>query len=168
MRRTKMTTTQGGLAVEAGKTLERIIEDSLSNKGFTSIPYREYIKKPAKYGNELLLKNVPYNSIYGHNSKSEFVLKSERYALEIRIECKWQQSKGSVDEKFPYVYLNCIEQMPEKNIFIIVDGGGAKAGAIEWLRKACETNKYIQQDKSNKVQLMSISDFVIWINQTIR
>ena len=163
-----MTTSQGGLAVEAGRTLERIIEDSLSNRGFTSIPYREYIKQPAKYGNELLLKNVPYNSIYGHNSKSEFVLKSERYALEIRIECKWQQSKGSVDEKFPYVYLNCIEQMPEKNIFIIVDGGGAKAGAIEWLKNACETNKYIPHNQSNKVKLMSISDFVIWINQTIR
>ncbi len=163
-----MTTSQGGLAVEAGKTLERIIEDSLSNKGFTCVPYREYIKNPTKYGSELLLKNVPYDSIYGHNSKSEFVLKSEHYSFEVRIECKWQQSKGSVDEKFPYVYLNCIEQMPEENVFIIIDGGGAKDGAIEWLRKACETNKYIPADKINKVQLMNISDFVRWINQTIR
>ena len=163
-----MTTSQGGLAVESGKTLERIIEDTLSNKGFTCVHHREYIRQPARYGSELLLKNVPYDSIYGHNSKSEFVLKSKRYALEIRIECKWQQSKGSVDEKFPYVYLNCIEQMPEENVFIVLDGGGAKEGAIEWLRNACETNKYIPQDKNNKVRLMNISDFVIWINQTIR
>jgi hypothetical protein len=31
------------------------------------------------------------------------------------IECKWQQVSGSVDEKLPYLYLNCIEAMPEKN-----------------------------------------------------
>jgi hypothetical protein len=51
--------------------------------------------------------------------------------LEIGIECKWQRISGSVDEKFPYAYLNCIEAMPERDIIIVVDGGGAKQGAVD-------------------------------------
>ncbi len=58
-----MTDTQGKLAVEAGKTLENIIQDSLSKKGFTVVNYRTFAKSPAKYGKELLLKNSP---LYKH------------------------------------------------------------------------------------------------------
>lgn len=163
-----MNDAQGKLAVESGKTLENVIQDSLSKKGFMVVYYRDYIKSPAKYGSDLLLKNVPYTSIYGHNSKSEFLLKSDRFSLEIRIECKWQQVKGSVDEKFPYLYLNCIEQMPEKEIFIIVDGGGAKEGAIKWLKKVCSERRYQERSNDKIISLMTISEFVIWENKTLR
>jgi hypothetical protein len=94
--------------------LESTVIGTLNSKGFLSVPYREWQKNPTQFGSELLLRNVPFVTIYGHPGKSEFVLLSERYGLRIRIECKWQQSSGSVDEKFPYLYLNCIEQMPEK------------------------------------------------------
>lgn len=131
--------------------------------------YSDWSKNPSLYSNELLLKSVPYTTIYGHNGRTEFLVKSARYNLEIRIECKWQQVKGSVDEKFPYLYLNCIQAMPENNIFIIADGGGMKLGALLWLRNAIDTNLYrFEQNIHKDIRLFNLSEFVIWANNTFR
>lgn len=48
------------------------------------------------------------------------------------IECKWQQSSGSVDEKFPYLVLN-INHLPYHTL-VLLDGGAYSAGAEQWLR----------------------------------
>lgn len=82
--------------------------------------------------------------------------KSERYGFDIRIECKWQQSAGSVDEKLPYLYLNTIEAMPEKHIVIIIDGDGFKEGAKKWLRDAVKDKKYT--DTSNRDKKIGLRD----------
>jgi hypothetical protein len=126
--------------------------------------YRVWKKNPAKYAEEILLKNVPYETIYGHKGNTEFLLKSKEYNREIRIECKWQQSPGSVDEKFPYLYLNCIESMPEDDIIVIVDGNGYKEGALNWLKSAISTKKYqIGLDKN--ITILNLSEFIIWANK---
>lgn len=44
---------------------------------------------PYNYGEEVLLKNVPYEGLYKHASTTEFVLMSKGYNLHTRIECKW-------------------------------------------------------------------------------
>lgn len=76
-------------------------------------------------------------------------------------------SSGSVDEKFPYTYLNCVEAMPERDIIIIVDGGGAKQGAVNWLRNAAAARKYAGcRDK--RIQVMNLSEFLVWANRTFR
>jgi hypothetical protein len=49
---------------------------------------------------------------------------SKAHGVHVRIECKWQQSAGSVDEKLPYLYLNAIESMPEDHVIIVYGGGG--------------------------------------------
>jgi hypothetical protein len=158
---------QGGLANSSGNTLEQTIIATLLSKGFEVERYRTWLKKPQKYGKELLLRNVPYTSIYGHPGNTEFLLLSEVYQLEVRIECKWQQVPGSVDEKFPYLYLNCIEQMPERDIIIVIDGAGAKRGAVEWLRNACENNLYVTGD-SKSITVVDLSGFLKWANSTFR
>ncbi|HIE35187.1 MAG TPA: 4-diphosphocytidyl-2C-methyl-D-erythritol kinase [Campylobacterales bacterium] len=157
--------TQGNRANSSGNVLEQTVISTLKAKGFEVAKYREWEKDKDKYSKELLLKNVPFKTIYGHKGNTEFLLKSEKYNLEIRIECKWQQSKGSVDEKFPYLYLNCIEVMPEKEIIIIVDGGGYKEGALEWLKNSAKEHKY-QKDTTKKIEVMNLSDFIIWVNKT--
>mgnify|MGYP000859163936 CR=1 FL=1 len=53
-------------------------------------------------------------------------------------------------KKFPYLYLNCIEAMPEKEIVIIVDGGGVKAGAITWLQETVKSKKYTSDSNNDK------------------
>ena len=160
---------QGGLANSSGNTLERMVIATFESKGFEVEMYRKWIKKPERYGSELLLRNVPYETIYGHNGNTEFLILSQVYNLEIRIECKWQQSSGSVDEKFPYLYLNCIEKMPESTIIIIVDGGGAKLGAVEWLRLAAKSSRYWKDDKPQKeILVMNLQEFIVWANITFR
>ncbi|HOF99133.1 MAG TPA: hypothetical protein PLD44_07095, partial [Paludibacteraceae bacterium] len=126
----------------SGNQLEVAVKTVLIGKGFELVKYRDWEKNQEKYGKELLLENVPFTTIYEHNGNTEFLLISEKYELKIRIECKWQQVGGSVDEKLPYLYLNTIEAMPEETIMILIDGSGWKTGAIKWLKDAVKQKKY--------------------------
>lgn len=163
-----MPRTQGNLANDTGNNLERTVKDIFSRKGFEIIKYRQWIKNPKLYGNELLLENVPFETIYKHKGNTEFLAKSKKYNLEIRIECKWQEVAGSVDEKFPYLYLNCIEAMPESTIIIIVDGGGYKTGALQWLKEVSEDNIYVKNSEHKDIKVFSLAEFMVWANRTFR
>jgi hypothetical protein len=159
---------KSGYANSSGSTLERMVREVMLSKGFEVATYSQYKKHPNRFGTELLLEHAPYTTIYGHTGKTEFLLVSAQYGLHIRIECKWQQSSGSVDEKFPYVYLNAIEAMPEKDIIIVVGGAGAKKGAVEWLKRAAREQRYGADEAGKNVQVMSIDEFVAWANRTFR
>lgn len=160
---------KGSLASGQGKVLEETVISTFARKGFDVVMWSEWSRHRDNYGSELLLKNVPFKNIYGHDGYTEFLLKSEKYKLEIRIECKWQQSGGSVDEKFPYLYLNCIEAMPETRIVIIVDGGGAREGAVQWLKNAAENNLYRnEQNMDKQLDVFTLSGFIQWANLTFR
>lgn len=76
---------------------------------------------------------------------------------------------GSVDEKFPYLYLNCVERMPEQWIIIVIEGSGAKTGSIEWLKKACKEKIYASEEgKKKRIDVINLSEFIIWANKTFR
>jgi hypothetical protein len=160
---------QGGTANTQGRILEQTIIPTFESRGFQVVSYTQWKKNPQGFDNELLLKNVPYTSIYGHQGRTEFLVKSAHYGLEVRIECKWQQSSGSVDEKFPYLYLNCVEAIPEKDIIIIADGGGMKQGALKWLKNAVEQRSYCIPGADRKnIKVFSLGEFLIWANTTLR
>ncbi|HED37604.1 MAG TPA: 4-diphosphocytidyl-2C-methyl-D-erythritol kinase, partial [Ignavibacteria bacterium] len=72
---------KGRSANITGNQLEVTVQTVLLNKGFEIEMYREWEKKPEKYGKELLLKNVPFKTIYNHKGNTEFLLISERYNL---------------------------------------------------------------------------------------
>ena len=154
-----------GIANRSGNTLEKTVSAVLVSKGFQEVLYNHWLKKPGHYSQELLLRNVPYSTIYGHKGTTEFLLKSKQYGLETRIECKWQQSAGSVDEKFPYLYLNCVLQVPEEHMLIILDGNGTKEGAVSWLKQACH-NKFLATPK--KIEVMCLTEFMGWANTLFR
>ncbi len=160
---------KGSLASGQGKVLEEAVISTFARKGFEVVMWSEWNRNRSAHGSELLLKNVPFKNIYGHDGYTEFLVKSERYEIEIRIECKWQQSAGSVDEKFPYLYLNCIEAMPENEILIIVDGGGAKEGAVRWLKNASHNKLYTNEKNcTKKIEVMDLSGFLRWANLKFR
>ena len=160
---------KGSLASGQGKVLEEAVVSTFSRKGFEVVMWSQWNRKRDDYGSELLLKNVPFKNIYGHDGYTEFLLRSEKFNLEMRIECKWQQSAGSVDEKFPYLYLNCVEAMPEDNILIIVDGGGAKEGAVRWLKAAAENKLFMDENNSHKnIEVLDLSGFIQWANLKFR
>ena len=161
--------TQGGQANKTGNVLEQLVIGTLGAHGFNSIKYSAYIKDESKYGKELLLRNVPFTTLYEGRGFTEFLLLSEKFNLKIRIECKWQQKAGSVDEKLAYVYLSCIEAIPEDDIIILIDGAGFREGAIRWLKNAAEQRKFIPHDKPNKnVRIMSSTEFLTWCNETFK
>ncbi|UBM61378.1 4-diphosphocytidyl-2C-methyl-D-erythritol kinase [Candidatus Sulfidibacterium hydrothermale] len=158
---------KGKSANITGNQLEKAVQTVLLDKGFEIEMYRKWEKNPENYGKELLLKNVPFTTIYGHKGNTEFLLLSEKYNLRIRIECKWQQSAGSVDEKLPYLYLNTIEAMPEKDIMILIDGDGFKTGAKEWLRNAVKEKLYTTAENNDtNVMVFSLAEFFTWANNT--
>ncbi|QOI96819.1 MAG: 4-diphosphocytidyl-2C-methyl-D-erythritol kinase [Flammeovirgaceae bacterium] len=150
-----------------GNQLEVAVKTVLTGKGFQLVNYRLWEKQKEKFGEELLLENVPFTTIYGHRGNTEFLLLSKKYQLQMRIECKWQQVAGSVDEKLPYLYLNAIEAMPETSILILIDGAGWKAGALNWLKGAVSQRKYTTEKNGNKeIRVFSLVEFFTWANQT--
>jgi len=156
---------QGAKGNKTGNLLEGTVRNILVEKGFEIVKHKDWLKNNLFLGKELLIQNVPYTTIYNHKGKTEFLLKSEAYNFEARIECKWQQVAGSVDEKLPYLYLNCIEAMPEKNIIILIDGEGWKAGSIQWLKDAAKNAPYpTSTAKSKNIQVFSLTEFMTWAN----
>lgn len=151
---------QGRRAARNGHTLEKTIIPVLTGKGFDKLPYSTWAKKRHSYGTELLLTNAPYTNIYGRNAQTEFLLKSARLQQDVRIECKWQQVSGSVDEKFPYLLLNCVLRMPEHEILIVVGGKGARPGSTEWLKDKC---KHVTH---KTIRVMTLEEFICWVNKT--
>jgi len=156
---------QGRKSNKTGNLLETTVRSILAEKGFEIIKHKDWIKNSLFSGKELLIENVPYTTIYNHRGKTEFLLKSEKYKFEARIECKWQQVSGSVDEKLPYLYLNCIEAMPEDNIIILIDGEGWKHGGIQWIKDAAQKEKYLNSEiKPKNIQVFSLTEFMTWAN----
>lgn len=136
---------QGTKANQTGHRLEDKVEKLITTQ--LDVVSRKYSQ--TKDRTNVLLKHVPYTNIYGSTRcRSEFVLcyKSRR----IRIECKYQQSAGSVDEKLPYLFMNFTQSIPETEAIIVIEGNGFKIGAKEWLRKKCA---------GTKVSVMSLEEF---------
>ncbi|HDI4393137.1 TPA: 4-diphosphocytidyl-2C-methyl-D-erythritol kinase, partial [Legionella pneumophila] len=71
----------GSYANSSGGVLEGLVEFALTKKGFTVVRYKDWKLNPSSYGEELLLKNVPYEGLYKHASATEFVLMSKAYNL---------------------------------------------------------------------------------------
>ena len=126
---------QGGDSNRSGQFLEQAIENEFKRRGVKVFAYIDKGDNGDIFEPAFLLKNVPYTSIYGCKSRSEFVYRDFRLHSDIRIECRWQQSNGSVDEKLPYLLENAKQAMPEQEIWLIVDGGGARDLAVDWLKR---------------------------------
>jgi hypothetical protein len=158
---------KGSKASGTGRVLEQTVVSVLREKKFKVVNYLDWKRAPKEYGQELLLKHVPFTTIYDHPGTTEFLLKSAEHGLTARIECKWQQSPGSVDEKLPYLYLNAIERVPEEHIIIVIDGDGWKKGAIPWLREAVAKKKYTNEMSSKKrIEVVDMKGFITWANNT--
>ena len=109
-----------------------------------------------------LIRNAPYVSIYGHDARSEFLLVDEVAGREVRIECRWQQVQGSVDEKMPYLYHSAVDAMPEREIVFLIGGGGARPSSVKWLRDNC--SKHIRKT----ILVVNEAEFRAWMRDFAR
>lgn len=151
---------QGQTANEHGKKHENIIEQLCSDAGCVVITYKEWIKQHDHYGDNILIKNKPYQTIYGKNGRMEFYLLSKQLRFRGRIECRFQKVKGSVDEKFPYLYHNCMSETHPKRTLLIWEGGGLREGSITWLKEAGQA-----MPDGRRIDVLHTSEFKRWIRR---
>ena len=126
----------GGRANHTGNRLEGFIEDILKREGYERFwDHKEQVFANRKaVGGKQFATQVPCGtSIYETQRKCDFlVLNKEKFPDGLIIECKWQQSAGSVDEKYPFTLFNIMKiGVPT---IILLDGGGYKPAAMKWLK----------------------------------
>lgn len=151
------------------KTLAPKIPDKWNNyfepfAGSAAMYLNVVDKKPNIFSfkqiDNFLFEDYPFETVYGTKGRSEFLLRAPQFMDDTRIECKWQQVGGTVDEKYPYLLLN-MEKCPENDIIIIYGGGGYREEAIGWMQTQAEK-------MSKNVRIYSTDDALVWINKITR
>ena len=93
--------------------------------------------------------------IFGKERKCDFILyHPTKYQHCLVIESKWQQARGSVEEKLPFL-VSTIQQSGYETS-VVLDGGGYSPGAEIWLRE--------QAGSANLKQVFSMAEFQKFVN----
>ena len=160
---------QGERANRNGKILEDTVIPALERNGYAIFMNSAVEKKPELIYelDKYVLKNVPYVTIYNSDGRTELVIVNKVKDRCIRVEMKYQMFAGSVDEKYPYMFLNAIYKYPEKEIIFLVDGGGYKPGAREWIQKMIDSNWLDYKSRGKEILLMNLSEFIIFVNSEL-
>jgi hypothetical protein len=129
-------TNSGRRANKTGVNLETFVESALIANGYTQFPnHRAQMFESRKtIGGKQYQKFVPVGkTIYESERKVDFlIINKDKFPEDLIIECKWQQSSGSVDEKYPFLYFNIMKcGVPT---VVLLDGNGYKKTAREWLK----------------------------------
>jgi hypothetical protein len=96
----------------------------------SSIPYDRWFARQVKLE----------KGIYDAYLKSDLFVRDPVHFKEgLHIECKWQQTPGSIDEKYAYTMLSLIQFT--RPSLIVLAGTGARPTAVEWLRSQAKESK---------------------------
>ena len=148
-----MTITSGSRANWNGKMFENFVYDNLVRNGFTYTDIKQLPLKNKEGSSKSFTSQFNLNkTIYGTKWMVDFLLYDSDINQYLVIECKWQQSPGSVDEKYPYLVTNIKEQSPYPCL-ILLDGDGYKPASKEWL---------LTQVDEKLIGVLSMSEFVKW------
>jgi hypothetical protein len=127
----------GKKANNTGSSLERFIQQALFERGYVEFwnHKKQVFSNRKTLGGKQFAKQVPIgDTIYATTRKCDFlVINRDKFPNDLIIECKWQQSAGSVDEKYPFLIFNIIRTgIPT---VVLLDGGGYKEAAMKWLKE---------------------------------
>lgn len=125
----------GKRAKQTGNSLEIFVENALRDNGYTEFWNHKAhaFENRNAIGGKQYLKQLPIGpSIYETPRKCDFlVINREKFRDDLIIECKWQQSSGSVDEKYPLLLFNILKTgIPT---VVLLDGSGYREAARKWL-----------------------------------
>ena len=165
-----MVDTQGQKAAKNGKIIENMLIPLFVGNGYHVIKYTDYKKAMPHFDAmpKLVIYQYPFDSIYPNRTgKTEFVIRNKIKNRELRVECKWQQGSGSVDEKIPYLYLNAVFAFPEKEIIIVMDGGGFDKSAKPWLVQQCKNRWLLDNQPDKTIDVMTIAEFTAFFNKEL-
>jgi len=127
----------GSKANQTGSALERVVAQSLISRGYAEFwnHKAQVFENRHAIGGKQFLKQLPVGlTIYDTVRKCDFlVINRSLFPKDLIIECKWQQSAGSVDEKYPFLLFNIIKTgIPT---VVLIDGKGYKPAALKWLKE---------------------------------
>lgn len=160
-----MTDLQGQAANEAGRSLEERIEKEALKYGVPTIQYRDMLTdegkqviNDSKLG--VLIKNVPYTNMFGSEGRGDFLLCLFNIGA-IRIECRGQSVRGSVQDKLPKLLGDCM-CMEEKRVIMVVEGKGVTPNALNWLRSSVSAIKH------KNMSVKTLEEFNSWLSGTLK
>ena len=119
-------------ANRSGRRLEEFIADVLNERGYLFVPPIRFF--PAReLAQPIYTRQCEIGKdIYGKKRRVDAILYHPRLYPEcLVIQCKWQASGGSVEEKYPFEVLSIAQN--QFDTIIILDGGGYSSGARQWL-----------------------------------
>jgi hypothetical protein len=100
---------------------------------------------------------VGFETIYGTPGYADFVVRAPALAGPVWIEAKRQQTRGSTDQKLPYVLRTAAQAFPDTRVIVILEGEGWRAGAFDWAVEQAATI----EDKP--VEVMDFLGFRDWL-----
>ncbi len=136
-------TSSGGFANRTGNRLEGFVEQALQEHGYKQLwdHKAQAFDNRKALGGKQYVKQIPCgNTIYETTRRCDFlVINKEKFPEDLIVECKWQQSAGSVDEKYPFLFFNIMKTgVPT---IVLLDGDGYKPAAKRWLTGQAEVNR---------------------------
>ena len=135
-----------------GTVLENQIGALLESKKYLRIvPEQQHIKEMPWYIPQFRRNKTLYKS----QMRVDFLIyHPQKWPGKLQIECKWQSSTGTVDEKFPYLVLS-LKQIHEYPAAILLAGGGYRPGAVQWL---------LDQQTESLIVLEGLDKIIRWAN----
>lgn len=122
-----------------GKDFENTVELRLQQKGY--VLWAKKGPKPEKWYAKQFDAGA---NLLGNKLRVDFVL-----SCGTLIECKWQGSSGSVDEKYPWTMMNLVHT--GKPSIMILEGGGCRPAMVKFLKNFAK--------ESELVTLCNLSEF---------
>jgi len=137
----------GSTANRTGNVLEKQIVPVLLGAGYVQHKNSDVLGKLVKgdpmidFGEKWFTTQISLErNIYEAKFRSDFFLfHHEKFKDGLHVECKWQGSQGSVDEKYVFTVLSLCQLNTDS--LLLLDGGGARRGAINWINAQTKKNK---------------------------
>jgi hypothetical protein len=132
-----------GKAKRTGEHLVACVLKALKQSGYSEFwnHKAQAFKNRNMIGGKQYLPQLPVGTtIYDKKRTCDFlVINRAKFPKDLIIECIWQKSSGSVDEKYPFLLFNIVKTgIPT---VILLDGGGYKSAAMEWLKEQVDPNR---------------------------
>lgn len=132
--------TGGTKANRRGKELEDNVSRLLEDNGYKLVQPALFFAM-RKMWQPIYARQVEVGQdIYGKTRRCDILVYNPSIWPDcLVIQCKWQASSGSVEEKYPFEVLNI--QKDEYPTIVVLDGGGYSKGSESWLKNQAGKNR---------------------------
>ena len=133
------TTNSGRIANKNGVNLEKFVQEKLRDLGYQEV---DLINNSSLFERNFQKQAAVGQTLYGKDWKVDFFLRyKDVFPEDLVVECKWQSSTGSIEEKFPFLVGNI-----EKNqipCIVVLDGEGYTQAAKQWIIKQAQKSHFL-------------------------